>query len=179
MRTRRVSEPDDYTETPDHVSEVESGPWSPAQVLALGIGLFFAVLGGVALARTGLDLSNVHDPHRVAGWGDWHHTPLLALIELGFGVLMLLAAVLPGASRGVMGLLSAVALGFGIFIVADAMPDRLHTWLGVHNANGWLYLALGAIGMVGTMFSPVVWRRSRTTQGYRRSPRRREAVYER
>src|SRR5207244_31797 len=83
--------------------------WSPAQVVALAIGLFFAVLGGIALARTGLDLNDVHHPHRIAGWGDWHHTPLLALIELGFGVLMMLAGALPGAWRGLMGLLGPVA----------------------------------------------------------------------
>jgi hypothetical protein len=181
MPIRRVSEPDGYTETPNEaVSEVESAPWSPAQLLALGIGLFFALLGGVALARTGFNLNDVHDPHRVVGWGDWHHTPLLGAIELGFGVLMLLAAAVPGAGRAIMGFLSAVAVGFGIFIVADGMPARLHAWLGVHHANGWLYVVTGAIGLVGAMFSPVVWRRSRTvTQGQRRGFGRREAVYER
>jgi hypothetical protein len=180
MPFRRVSENDAYVESPDEsTSGVETVPWSPAQFFALGIGLFFAVLGGIALARTGLDLNDVHDPHRVVGWGDWHHTPLLALIELGFGVLMIVTAVVPGAWRAMMGLLSAIALGFGIFVVADAMPTRLHTWLGVHDANGWLYVALGAIGLVATMFSPVIWRSRTATRRYRPGPARREAVYER
>ena len=61
MPVRRVVDADGYTETPElGVTEVESGPWSPAQVVALAIGLFFAVLGGIALARTGLDLNDVH-----------------------------------------------------------------------------------------------------------------------
>ena len=181
MPVRRVVDADGYTETPElGVTEVESGPWSPAQVVALAIGLFFAVLGGIALARTGLDLNDVHHPHRIVGWGDWHHTPLLALIELGFGVLMMLAGALPGAWRGLMGLLSAAALGFGIFVVADAAPVRLHNWLGVHHANGWLYIAVGAIGLAATMLSPVVWSRSRTTHGARRRGLGREqVVYER
>jgi hypothetical protein len=145
-------------------------------VIALGIGLFFAVLGGIALARTGLDFNDVHHPHRIVGWGDWHHTPLLALIELGFGVLMMVAGAVPGALRGLMGLLSAMALGFGIFVITDAAPARLHTWLGVHHANGWLYIVTGAVGLAATMFSPVVWTdRSRTG---RRVRRRGDVVYE-
>ena len=70
MPVRRVVDADRPTETPDvGVTEVERGPWSPAQVVALAIGLFFAVLGGIALARTGLDLNDVHHPHRIVGWG--------------------------------------------------------------------------------------------------------------
>src|SRR5438445_4573594 len=168
MPVRRVVDANGYTETPARaVTEVESGPWSPAQVVALAIGLFFAVLGGIALARTGLDVNDVHHPHRIVGWGNWHHTPLLALIELGFGVLMMVAGAVPGAWRGAMGLLSAVAFGFGIFIVADAAPVRLHLWLGVHHANGWLYIVVGAIGLAATMLSPVIWSRSQTTRGVR------------
>jgi hypothetical protein len=178
MPFRRVSDRDEYVETPrEATSEVESAPWSPAQLVALAIGLFFTVLGGIALARTGLDLSDVHRPHEVVGWGDWHHTPLLAMVELGFGAVMLVVGAVPGASRVMMGLLSAVALAFGIFVVADAMSARLHLWLGVHAANGWLYVAIGAIGLAAGMFSPVVWHRRATT----RRPRlaRGEAVYER
>jgi len=179
MRGRRVVDADGYTEVPERaVSEVETAPWSPAQIVALAIGLFFAVLGGIALARTGLDLNDVHHPHRIVGWGDWHHTPLLALIELGFGLLMLLAGAIPGAWRGAMAFLSTVAVGFGIFVVADAAPARLHTWLGVHHANGWLYIVVGAVGLAATMFSPVVWSRSRTARGVRhRRVGRDEVVY--
>jgi hypothetical protein len=181
MPVRREVDADGYTEAPERaVSEVQTGPWSPAQVVALAIGLFFAVLGGIALARTGLDLNDVHHPHRVVGWGDWHHTPLLALIELGFGVVMMLAGAIPGAWRGAMGLLSAVALGFGIFVVADAAPGRLHNWLGVHHANGWLYIVVGAVGLAATMLSPVIWSRRRTTRGARhRGLGRDQVVYER
>jgi hypothetical protein len=180
MPFRRVSDPDAYVEAPaETTSAVEAVPWSPAQLFALGIGLFLAVLGGIALARTGLDLGDVHHPHRIVGWGDWHHTPLLALIELGYGVVMIVAAVVPGAWRGLMGLLSAIALGFGIFVLADAMPGRMHLWLGVHHANGWLYVTLGAIGLVATMFSPVFWRSRTATRRFRPGVARREAVYER
>jgi hypothetical protein len=181
MRSRRAVDADGYTRVPERaVSEVETGPWSPAQIVALAIGLFFAVLGGIALARTGLDLNDVHDPHRIVGWGDWHHTPLLALIELGFGLLMLLAGAIPGAWRSAMVLLSTVAVGFGIFVVADAAPARLHTWLGVHRANGWLYIVVGAVGLAAAMLSPVVWNRSQTACGVRhRRFGRDEAVYDR
>ena len=152
MPVRRVVDADGYTETPElGVTEVESGPWSPAQVVALAIGLFFVVPVG-----------------------------LTSLIKVGFGVLMMLAGAIPGAWRGAMGLLSTVALGFGIFVVAHAAPVRLHNWLGVHDANGWLYIVVGAIGLAATMLSPVVWSRSRTARGARhRGLRREQVVYER
>jgi hypothetical protein len=93
---------------------------------------------------------------------------------------MMVAGAVPGAWRGMMGLLSAIALGFGIFVVADAAPDRLHTWLGVHHSNGWLYIVVGAIGLAATMLSPVVWSRTQTTgSGRRRGLGREEVVYER
>ena len=45
MPVRREVDADGYTEAPERaVSEVQTGPWSPAQVVALAIGLFFAVL---------------------------------------------------------------------------------------------------------------------------------------
>jgi hypothetical protein len=181
MPTRTVE--DHYTEEPTperSTSDVESMAWSPAQLVAMAIGLFFAILGGIALARTGLDLNDVHHPHDIVGWGDWHHTPLLGLIELGFGVLLLVSAVVPGGSRTLMGLLSTAAFGFGIFVLADAAPARLHNWLGVHDANGWLYLVVGAAGMLAAMFSPIVWHRRREIHGrHRRAVVRRDAVYER
>jgi hypothetical protein len=181
MPTRSTVQ-DDYTEDPAPergTSQIQSMAWSPAQLIAMAIGLFFAILGGVALARTGLDLNDVHQPHEVVGWGDWHHTPLLGLIELGFGVLMLVAAVVPGGSRVLMGLLSVTAVGFGIFVLADAAPARLHNWLGVHDANGWLYVVLGATGIVAGMFSPIMWHRREEIRGHRRrAVVRRDAAYE-
>src|SRR3954470_9932062 len=77
---------------------VARAPWSPAQLVALVIGLAFVVLGGVALARTGLHFSPIRYAD-VAGFG---HTALLAIIEIVFGVVVLAAGAMPGADRGGM-----------------------------------------------------------------------------
>ena len=46
-----------------------------------------------------LEIDNLSGPHKeVLGF---LHTPLLGLIEIGFGVLLILAGVVAGAARGV------------------------------------------------------------------------------
>jgi multisubunit Na+/H+ antiporter MnhB subunit len=126
--------------------------WSPAQFAALAIGVASIVLGAAALVETGLSTSHLYEPfERVWTFG---HTPLLAITELGFGVLMLITALRPVAGRAVMSLLTAGALGFGIVILADAWPRRLHDWFGVEHRNGWLYVIVGGAGLAFAIFAP-------------------------
>jgi hypothetical protein len=126
--------------------------WSPAQLVALVIGVGFIVFGAVALTETGFSTSHLYEPvERV--W-TFDHTPLLALIELGFGVVMLITALRPVAGRALMSLLSAGALGAGIIVLADAWPRRLHDWFGVGDRNGWLYVIVGGVGLAFAIFTP-------------------------
>lgn len=132
--------------------------WSPAQLVAFVIGGASLVFGIVALARTGLDLDDVTRPEdSVLGFV---HTPLLALAEIGFGVLMLLAALAP-AGRVLMAFLGLVALAFGILIVADAWPARLQDWFGVTDDHGWLFIVVGGISVVAALLLPTVHTRDR------------------
>src|SRR5207237_485503 len=98
-------------------------PWSPAQIIGLAIGIGFTVLGIAAVARTGFDTDHIYRPHYLV----WHlpHSPLLAVSEIGFGVLMVIASVVPGGLRSLMALLGAISLAFGIVILVDAAPDNL------------------------------------------------------
>jgi hypothetical protein len=126
--------------------------WSPAQFVALAIGVGSIVLGAVALFDTGFSTSHLYEPfERVWSFG---HTPLLAISELGFGILMLLAALRPVSGRALMSLLTAGALGFGIVILADVWPRRLHDWFGVEHRNGWLFVIAGGIGLAFALFAP-------------------------
>src|SRR6266700_5716529 len=125
--------------------------WSPAQFVAFVIGVAAVVLGAIALTRTGFHPDRLYDHERTVL--SFHHTPMLALAEIGFGVLMLLAALAPGG-RGLMAALSAVMLGFGVVILADAWQGRLHHWFGVYDRNGWLYVVVGAIGLIAAAFLP-------------------------
>src|SRR2546429_415598 len=112
--------------------------WSPAQIVGLIAGIFFAVLGVAAVARTGFDTSHIYTPRAVI-WS-FPHTPLFAVIEIGFGVLLVLASVVPGGARSLMGLLGAIGLGFGVVLLAGDTPPRLHHWLAVTHHSGWLFL---------------------------------------
>jgi hypothetical protein len=150
------------------IVEEEARPrlWSPAQFVALIIGAGSSVLGAVALTETGFSTSHLYEPfERVWTFG---HTPLLGLTELGFGVVMLLAALRPAAGRALMSLLSAGALGAGIIILADVWPRRLHDWFGVEHRNGWLYVIAGGIGLAFAIFMPTFVHRGRTV--VRREP---------
>ena len=63
LRSRRVVADDRVAEGEVVRSDVavERPPFSPAQLIALAIGIFFTVVGGVALARTGIDANKHHE----------------------------------------------------------------------------------------------------------------------
>jgi hypothetical protein len=135
-----------------------STAWSPAQFVAGAIGIAAIVYGAVALSETGLDTGTLfHPTATVAGFG---HTPLLALIEILFGVFMLLAALVP-AGQGAMALLSAAALAFGVVVIADLWDAKLHHWLGVSDKSGWLFVVVGAVGLLAAITLPTIGGRTR------------------
>jgi hypothetical protein len=139
-----------------HVEPVEATRrprvWSASQLFALLIGAGFIVLGAVALNRTGFSTSHLYEPsERTWTLG---HTPLLAMIELGFGIAMVVAALRPLAGRALMMVLSIGAIGAGVVILADVWPRRVHHWFGVSHRNGWLYLIAGGIGVLAALFAP-------------------------
>jgi hypothetical protein len=137
---------------PRDVPVADPTAWSPAQFVGLVVGVGVTVFGIIAVARTGFDTSHIYSPHTKV----WNlpHSPLLALIEIGYGVLMILASVVPGGLRTLMGFLGAVALVFGIVVLAGP-SHRLTHWLGVAHSNGVFYTVIGAIVVVTAMVSPV------------------------
>jgi hypothetical protein len=152
MPFRRVVEevPRDDVVVTDTATSAQ--PWSPAQIVAVVIGIGFVLLGIAGLARTGLELTNLSGPHdEVLGF---LHTPLLGLIEVGFGVLLILSGVVAGASRGLMAFLGIVAAIFGILLLVNVAPNRLHHWLGVGDPYGWLSLIVGVVLLAAAFFSP-------------------------
>lgn len=134
-------------------------PWSPAQVVALVIGLIFTVMGGVALARTGINFSDVSSTHtQVAGM---HHTVVLGLIELFLGLVLLGAGAIPGAGRGSMSFLGIVLLGFGLVVAIQ--PSSFHSSLGMHASGGVFYIVCGVVLLVAAMVAPVFFDDSRVS----------------
>jgi hypothetical protein len=125
--------------------------WSPAQIISMIVGIGFIVLGIAAVAKTGS--SHLYTPRMVV----WHlgHTPLLAWIEIAFGVLAVIAAVAPGGIRWLMGLLGAAALAAGIVVLVNAAPYHIHQWFDATHTNGWLYVAVGGALLLSAMLAPV------------------------
>ena len=144
-------------------------PWSPAQIIGLVIGIGFTVLGIAAVARTGFDADHIYRPHYVV----WHlpHSPLLAVSEIGFGVLMVIASVVPGGLRSLMALLGAISLAFGIVILVDAAPDNLNKWFAVTHRSGWLFTIVGAVTVLVALMSPVFYAGTRRTRVQTRTMR--------
>lgn len=120
---------------------------SPAQMVAGGIGLFLVVLGGVALARAGLD-SLIGDPVGVL-W--FEHTALMALLDVVAGLLFLGAAASTGGRSTLIGL-SLLTMAFGAVVAIE--PGSFDETLGGGVELGALYLALGTIGLAVALLFP-------------------------
>jgi hypothetical protein len=116
------------------------------------VGVAAVVFGIVALAKTGIHGDELRTPHREV-WS-FDHTPLLGVVEIGFGVVLILASVSAAGSRVFMALLGVVAVAFGVLIVADAWPVRMHRWFGVHDRNGWLFVIAGGVVVVAGLLLP-------------------------
>jgi membrane-bound metal-dependent hydrolase YbcI (DUF457 family) len=133
--------------------------WSPMQIVGLIIGIGITVLGFAAVARTGFDSDHIYTPQ--ADVASMSHTPLFALIEVGFGVLVIVAAVVPGGARGFMALLGAAAVSFGLVVLIEETPNRLNHWLGVEDRNGVFYVVVGGVLLLTAIVSPVFTRKTR------------------
>jgi hypothetical protein len=153
MPLERTNTVDDEVVEEDRAVDVAGSPWSPAQIIGLIAGIGMTVLGIAAVAQTGFHTDHIYTPHDVV----WHlpHSPLLAVCEIGWGVLMILASVVPGASRELMGFLGAIMLAFGIVVLVDAYSDNLSHWLAVTHRSGWLFVVVGGVVLLAAMLSPV------------------------
>jgi hypothetical protein len=166
VRSRRVVDEGPVAEdaVTTRRSAVERPPWSPAQLVALAIGIIFTVVGVIALTKTGIH-SNAMDVVRSDG-PLWQHTAWLAIGEIVFGLLMIGAGVVPGGARGLMTFLGILALAFGIAVFVDKTDIR------AEDATGWAFVIAGGVSLLAAAVSPVFFGGSRRA-GY---ARRREVV---
>jgi hypothetical protein len=164
IRREYVVETDGGPDSPADVPVIEATPWSPAQFIGLIVGVGFTVLGIMAVASTGFDTSHIYRPRAVV-WG-LPHNPLLAVSEIGYGVLMIIASVVPGGWRSLMGFLGTAALVLGIVVLAGP-PHRLNHWLAVAHDNGVFFTVVGAVVIVAAILSPVFFTGGSRTTGRR------------
>jgi hypothetical protein len=133
---------------------------SPAQVVAGLIGLILVVIGGVVLARVGLD-NLTADTTTVLGLD---HTALMGIIDVIAGLFFLGAAASSGVRGGLIGL-SMGAIGFGAIVAIE--PDAFNSSLGGGSGLGVFYIIIGAVGLLAAFVFPttVVDRVATTDEG--------------
>ena len=155
----RTETVDDTPDTVDSERTVtRSLVWNPLQIVGLIIGIGFVVLGVVTVIKTGFDTSHIYTPQDTV-WS-FHQSPLFSLIEIGFGVLLVLASVVPGGSPALTAFLGAVSLAFGLVVLFESAPNRLNSWLGVDHRSGWLFTIVGGVLILSAALMPLFGVRS-------------------
>jgi hypothetical protein len=121
--------------------------WSLGNVLVLLAGAALAVLGMVAAARTGINETWYGPVERVAGL---RHTPLLAAVEVGVSVLLVIAGL-----AGRQGLAALVCIAGAIAAgVAAIEAERVAEELALQR---WWAITLAAVGAALAVVSMVPW----------------------
>jgi hypothetical protein len=143
------------------LAEVNTSSETPAVAVAIaiggaGIGGAGIVVGFYALIRAGINTNDFSRPAVTVLTIE--HTPLLAIAEVGFGALMVLAAMTPRFGRIMIGLLSATLVAFGAALLYAPRTNRLHHWFGVVHHQGWSFVATGTTGLIATLTIPTIIR---------------------
>lgn len=129
--------------------ELVENRWNLGSVLVLLAGAGLAVLGFVALARTGIN-STWYRP--VENVGGIRHTPLLAAVEAGVGVVLVLAGV-----TGARGLAAFVCIAGAVAAgIAAVDPSLVEEQLAIER---WWAITLAAAGAALAVLSMVPWPR--------------------
>ncbi|MCA1833731.1 MAG: hypothetical protein ABR548_09860 [Actinomycetota bacterium] len=123
-------------------------PFGIAQLMSMLAGIFFVVVGAVALARTGVH--SLRSP--TAEVFSMGMTPLLALIEIGVGVLFMIAAMGRMLARDLDVFLGSLMIAAGLIVLMQ--PDVLDSWLGMTQTNGIAYLVAGAASVLAAILTP-------------------------
>ena len=126
----------------DEVIETRKPHWDLASVLATAAGVALTLIGVLALVRTGVDSTWYQPVEQIAGV---NHTAMLGAIEVGVGVLLILAGL-----TGARMLAALVALVAGIAAAVVAIePSLVSDDLALE--RGWattLAIAGVALGLV-------------------------------
>lgn len=121
------------------------------QLMLLLTGIMLLVFGGVTLSQTGFEFGPGAPQVSVAGF---HHTALMAVIDLGMGFVLLQAGARSRLDWGSVRLLGGISLAFGVVLLAQ--PAVLQSWLGTHVASGWLFVTIGAVMLVTAVVHPLL-----------------------
>jgi hypothetical protein len=132
-----VREPDDLGREvgSDETVDVRETRWDLGSALAVAAGIALVVFGVLALVRTGVNSTWYEPVEQVLGMD---HTPLLGAVEIGAGVLLVLAGL---AGARMLAALVAAAIGVAATIVAIE-PDVANPEFAIER-NWAIALAVG------------------------------------
>jgi hypothetical protein len=138
-------------EAPEHRRDlVRERHWdvAPGQIVSLVAGVGFIIMGVIAVARAGLDTPLDTPVVEVLGFS---HTAWLGLVEIGAGLLLMLAGLDPFARAGsaVLGVLLVIA---GVLI--QAIPDDLPRQLALDQDMGTPLIVVGVIVALAALLLP-------------------------
>lgn len=168
MDMRRTPDPDEQAVLSDTVAEDRRTErrWAmdASDVLALLAGIFFTVVGVIALINLGFDGFPSEDQTEVAGLA---HTHVWALASIVLGLFFLAGAGSWGRSTTTFA--SALTLVVGIVVIAA--NDRLDEVVATNTAYGWTAVIIGAVVLVAAIAAPTVEHRRSGRMVGRRSDR--------
>jgi hypothetical protein len=133
----------------------------PANVIAAVVGVSAIALGVWALIKTGINTDHMFTPTKdVLGLP---HTPTLALCEIAFGILLLIASALGAFGTFLIALAGAASFTFGVIVLSDSWSGRVHRWTAAGHDSGWLFILVGAVFVLAAVLPLLVSPRKVTT----------------
>ena len=111
----------------------------------------------MGVGQTGVNTDHIFTPTKdVLGLP---HTPTLALGEIAFGVVLLVAAALGRFGTFLITLAGAASLAFGVIVLSDSWSGRVHRWTAADHDSGWLFIGVGAVLVLAAVLPLLVSRR--------------------
>jgi len=145
--------------TADRVQKSYSARFAPDSLITAAAGVVLLLFGLIAIVRGGFD-GPMSDPVvQVLGFD---HTTTLGLIEIGFGLALLISAV--ALSRGAAIFFGAV-LAIGAFVGA-VQTDSFRESLALESSFAWLLVVIGAVVVLASLTLPRIERRTSASRTY-------------
>jgi hypothetical protein len=156
-----VVEHRDVYETPETRAETRVASSrivvSPGQVIACVLGLVLAIVGAIAVARSGVDSSLNVPMVRAAGF---NQSAMVGLGELVLGLLLILSA-LSYEGRGFIVAIGVIMVISGV-VIGAAGPTILRD-LGTVHGTGWALMVGGIIAIFAGSLGRIVKTRQTVT----------------
>ena len=151
MQSIHHEETRDVEPMPEYRDTVRERRWNvaPGQIVSAVAGVGFMIMGVIAIARAGLETPLSTPVVTVLGYT---HTAWLGIIEIGVGLLLMLAG-LNSFARAASAVLGALLVIAGVLI--QAIPEDLPQQLALDQDMGMPLVVIGVIVALAALLIPV------------------------